>query len=67
MMIRFDVPQRASKSRVAITGDFLLAEPPIWQADLVREEVTVLERMAEPELGPECPDLLGRHRIGLQV
>lgn len=36
-----------------VLADLLLLESPLWQFDLVREEVTTAQGMSQPELAPK--------------
>ncbi len=64
MRVGFDVPEGVWHGRVLVASDLLLSETPIWQSDLVREEVASSEGVSQTEMGPESTDTGGRSSIG---
>ncbi len=43
-----------------VASDFLLLKRPLWELDLVGEQIAARHGMLEPELRPERPDALRR-------
>ena len=68
MVRRLDVPQRVGHDRVLVARHLLLLVRPVWQLDLVREQVAPGERVTEAAVRLErleAPPRLGVARVAL--